>query len=180
MHNKGGISLRSGLKPVILAVNGLCLGGGTEMAINADLIIASSTAVFGLPEVRRGVVAIAGALPRLIRAVGRQRAMEMALTGRQVSAEEAREWGMVNKVVAGEMVVEEAIKMAAEIVLGSPDSVIVSREGIKAGWEGYGVQEGTAKVANGVYKKMEGGENMREGVRAFVEKRKPRWVPSKL
>ncbi|KAL9032100.1 MAG: hypothetical protein Q9214_008108, partial [Letrouitia sp. 1 TL-2023] len=77
----GGLSRRKGKKPIIAAVNGLCMGGGCEMAINADLIVASSGAVFALPEVKVGVIALAGALPRLVRTVGKQRAMEMALTG---------------------------------------------------------------------------------------------------
>jgi len=150
------------------------------MAINADLIVASETAVFGLPEVKRGVVAIAGALPRLIRTVGRQRAMEMVLLGRSIGADEARSWGMVNRVVAEGEAVEEAVKMAEQIASGSPDSIIVSRAGVMAGWDGLGAEEGTEAVVKGLYKNMEGGENMKEGVKSFVEKRKPRWVASKL
>ncbi|SLM33691.1 enoyl-hydratase [Lasallia pustulata] len=92
----GGLSRRAGKKPIIAAINGLCLGGGCEISINADMVLASAAATFGLPEVKRGVVALAGALPRLVRTVGRQRAMEMALTGRTLSAHEAREWGTLD------------------------------------------------------------------------------------
>ena len=104
----------------------------------------------------------------------------MALTGRTLSAEEAREWGLVNKVVEKGKSVEEAIKMAELIAANSPDSVIVSREGIKMGWEGVGAEEGTRLLAENWYSRMDKGDNMREGVRSFVEKRKPKWVPSKL
>ena len=149
------------------------------MIINADIVLADSKAVFGLPEVKIGVVALAGALTRVVRTVGKQRAMEMALTGRPLPAQEAREWGLVNKVMEGG-VVEEAIKMAEVICANSPDSVIVSREGVKLGWEGVGAEEGTRLLAENWYSRMDGGENMKEGVKSFVEKRKPRWVPSKL
>ena len=150
------------------------------MIINTDIVLASSSATFALPEVKRGVVAIAGALPRLVRTVGRQRAMEMALTGRVLKAEEAREWGLCNKVVVDGDVVGEAVRWAEDIASNSPDSVIVSRAGVKMGWEGCGVQEGTERLKEGVYGRIVGGENMREGVKAFVEKRGPRWVDSKL
>lgn len=175
----GGLSRRAGKKPVICAVNGICFGGGCEMIINADMVIADAKAQFALPEVKIGVVALAGALTRLTRTVGRQRAMEMALTGRTLGAEEARDWGLVNKVVNGG-VVEEAVKMAELIGANSPDSVIVSREGIKLGWEGVGAEEGTRQLMDNWYSRIDGGENMKEGVRSFVEKRKPQYVPSKL
>lgn len=109
------------------------------MIVNCDIILASSRAIFALLEVKRGVVAFAGALPRIVRTIGRPRAMEMALTGRDVTAAEAAEWGLINKVVKGEeerAVIDEAIEYAKMIAENSPDSVIVSREGIKLGWEG--------------------------------------------
>ncbi|PLB48026.1 enoyl-CoA hydratase [Aspergillus steynii IBT 23096] len=177
----GGLSRRGGKKPVICAVNGLCLGGGCEMIINADLVVASPKAFFGFPEVQRGVVAIAGALPRLIRTVGRQRAMEMVLTGRRVTAQEAERWGFVNEVVAAEQdVVRRALEVAAQIAGNSPDAVIVSREGVKMGWEGVGAEEGSRLLVEGWSKKLNDGENIKEGLRAFVEKRKPVWLDSKL
>lgn len=154
-----------------------------EMVVNCDVVVASKEqAKFGLPEVKRGVVALAGALPRLVRTLGRQRAMEMALTGRTYSAAQMQEWGIVNAVVEGgdDGVVAEAVRIAEEIAGNSPDSVIVSREGIKLGWEGVGAEEGSRLLEENWYSRMEGGENMREGLRAFVEKRGPRWVPSKL
>lgn len=184
----GGLSRRRGKKPVIAAVNGIAHGGGCEIIANCDIVLASPSAVFALPEVRRGVVALAGALPRLARAVGRMRAMEMALTGRNVGAQEAKAWGLCNGIsqkdgdglaVEGG-VVRLAVQWADEIGRYSPDSVIVSKEGVEMGWEGIGVEEGSQRLIDGLWKKMEGGENMVEGVRAFVEKRNPKWVDSKL
>lgn len=178
----GALSRRTGLKPVIAAVNGLAYGGGTEIIVNCDLIVASSKATFALPEVKRGVVAIAGALPRLARTVGRPRAMEMALTGRTVSAKEAREWGLINQVVGdreGE-VVEAAVGYAKMIAANSPDAVIISREGIKMGWESVGAEEGSRLLVENWQSRLTAGENIKEGLRAFVEKRKPEWKAAKL
>lgn len=169
-------------------MNGLAHGGGCEIIINCDLVLASPSTVFALPEVKRGVAAIAGALPRLARSVGRARAMEMALTGRNVPAKEAERWGLVNGVserdgsgagVTGG-VVELAIKMAGSIAENSPDSVVVSKEGVELGWEGVGVEEASTRLIDGVWKGLESGENVKEGLKAFVEKRAPKWVPSKL
>ncbi|KAK2759449.1 hypothetical protein FQN54_002927 [Arachnomyces sp. PD_36] len=179
----GGVSRRTGKKPIICAVNGLAFGGGCEIIINADMVVAcASNARFSLPEVKRGVVAIAGGLPRLTRIIGRQRAMEMSLTGRVVSAQEAQSWGLVNAVVEGgaEKVVAKAIEMAEAIAENSPDAVIITREGVKLGWEGVGAEEGSRILIDGWAKKLNDGENIKEGVKAFVEKRKPNWVPSKL
>lgn len=170
------------------------------------MVLAARNATFSLPEVKIGVVAQAGALPRLIRIAGRQRAMEMALTGRAITAEEAKEWGLflhhlsssstklkltsitglVNKVVEasgdGEdsAVVKAAIEYADMIAVNSPDAVIVSRESVKIGWEGVGAEDGT-RISNEIWgARLHSGENLKEGVRAFVEKRKPRWKPAKL
>ncbi|KAJ5474371.1 hypothetical protein N7475_003937 [Penicillium sp. IBT 31633x] len=186
----GGLARRKGRKPVICAVNGLCLGGGTEMIINSDIVVASSRAVFALPEVKRGVVALAGALPRLVRTVGKQRAMEMVLTGRMVGAGEAERWGLVNSVVEVgdkadereivDAVVKRALGVAEEIAGNSPDAVLVSREGVKLGWEGIGADEATGMLNDTWVKRLYEGENIKEGLRAFVEKRKPAWIDSKL
>lgn len=178
-----GLSNRGGKKPVIAAVNGLCLGGGMEVALNCDMILAAEQgAVFGLPEVKRGVVALAGALPRLGRIVGRPRAAEMALLGRHYDARTMEAWGVVNRVVpgGGKEVLDEALRWAGEVAANSPDSIIVSREGLRLGWEPLGPEVATDVLERGMYGRMDAGENMVEGVVAFVEKRSPRWRNSKL
>lgn len=182
----GGLSNRVGKKPVIAAINGICLGGGMEMAINCDLVVAGTRGVkFRLPEVKRGVIAVAGALPRLMRTLGKQRATEMGLLGRTYSSEQMRDWGLVNVVVDNSdgnqhSVVAEAIRLATEISENSPDSVIASREGLRLGWEPIGPVLGTEILGKGLYGRMERGENMMEGLSSFAEKRKPRWQNSKL
>lgn len=179
-----GLSNRGGKKPVLAAVNGLCLGGGMEVALNCDVILASEDAIFGLPEVKRGVIALAGALPRLVRTVGRQRAAEMALLGRHYGAGQMAAWGIVNKVVGGKgadgEVLREALRWAGEIAANSPDSVITSREGLRLGWEPLGPEVATDLLERGMYGRMDAGDNMVEGVVAFVERREPRWRDSKL
>lgn len=176
----GGLSNRRGKKPIIAAVNGLCLGGGFEMTLNLDMIVAAETAKFGLPEVTRGVVAVAGALPRLIRTVGRPRASEIALLGRMYTAQQMLDWAVINKVVPEGEVVNEAVRWAVELAGNSPDSVIVSRAGLMGGWDGEDPQSSTKRVDQGIYQGLDGGENMKEGVLSFVERRKAVWKNSKL
>lgn len=152
-----------------------------EMLINCDMVVADGQkAKFGLPEVKRGVVAIAGALPRLVKTVGKQRAGEMAMLGRMYGAEEMVKWGIVNFVVENGDVVGEAVKIATELAGNSPDAVVVTREGIRMGWEGVGPVLATEIVEQGVYGRIDGGENMAEGVRSFVEKRAAVWKDCKL
>lgn len=177
----GGLSNRRGRKPIIAAVNGICMGGGMEMVINCDMVFAGEKAIFGLPEVKIGVVAVAGALPRLARLVGRTRATEMALTGRTYTAQTMAEWGIVNRVYPSAVnVVDKAVKWAAEIANNSPDSVIVSRQGLLGGWDGEDPVESTNRIERSVYEKMNGEYNMKEGVTSFIEKRKAVWKDSKL
>ena len=114
--------------------------------------------------------------------------MEMALTGRNVGAEEAKRWGLCNAISEKDGhglevdggVVQLAVMWAKEISQNSPDSVAISKEGVEVALDGIGAEEGSEKLLNGLWKKMDGGENMKEGLRAFVEKRRPRWVASKL
>jgi enoyl-CoA hydratase/carnithine racemase len=185
----GAISRRMGKKPVIGAINGLAFGGGMEMVANMDLVVAARSAQFALPEVKRGVIALAGALPRIVRTLGKPRAMEMALTGRTVGAAEAGAWGLVNFVtddapvdadVLDRPVVKKALEYAKEIAGNSPDSVIISRAGIIQGWEDGSAEHATQSIVDVYSKRLNEGENIHEGVRAFVEKRAPKWVPSKL
>lgn len=174
-----GLSTRLGKKPVISAVHGICFGGGLEAAGNTDLVLAHKESLFALPETSRGVVAIAGLLPRLALIVGMQRASELALTGRVLSAQEAQSWGLVNEVVEGD-VVERAVEVARKIAGMSPDSVIVSRAALRGAWDGVGVDVAATRVEKGIWKQLQAGPNIQEGLRAFVEKREVKWVDSKL
>ncbi|KAE8148006.1 enoyl-CoA hydratase [Aspergillus avenaceus] len=186
----GGLSRRHGKKPVIAAVNGLAFGGGMEIVANLDLILAAKSAKFALPEAKRGVVAMAGSLPRLTRTIGRPRAMQMALTGRAVTADEAEKWGFVNIVVddatsveldvIDRPVVKKALEYATEIVQNSPDSVIISRAGVMSAWEDASAENSSRLLHETWGQALDEGENLREGVMAFVQKREPHWVNSKL
>lgn len=174
-----GLSTRRGKKPIISAVHGICFGGGLEAAANTDVIVAHRDSTFALPETSRGVAAIAGVLPRITLTLGLQRASELALTGRVLTADEAREWGLVNEVVTGN-VVDAALRWAAKIVAQSPDSIIVNRSGLRIPFDGDGVDEGMKKIEKGIWKDLQAGDNIREGLMAFVEKRAVKWVDSKL
>ncbi|CAG7953047.1 unnamed protein product [Penicillium salamii] len=185
----GALSRRHGKKPVIAAVNGLAFGGGMEIVANLDLVVAARGAKFALPEAKRGVVAMAGSLPRLARTIGRPRATELALTGKSITADEAREWGLINAVtddavgdveVLERPVVKAALELAASIVDNSPDSVIISRAGIVAGYEDGSSENASRLLSENWGSALDDGENLHEGVLAFAEKRSPRWVDSKL
>ena len=175
-----GLSNRKGKKPWIAAVNGLALGGGCENVINCDLVIASETASFGLVEVKRGLAAYAGALPRLIRTVGLQRASEFALTGKIIDAYTAEKWGLVNKIVPPSEVVNEAVRWATQVAENSPDSLIVTRAGLREGWTTADVVDATKTTDSREWTELQHGENMQEGLRAFRERRKPVWNGPKL
>ena len=176
-----GLPRRDGKKPIIAAVNGICMGGGFEMVTNCDLIIASDTAVFSLPEVKRGIVPVAGCLPRLTRTIGLQRTMDLVLTGRTESAATLQQWGLVNQVVdAGVDVVQKALQLADTICKNSPDALIVGRRGVRMSWETGSVEGSVTTLADEWYPRLVNGSNFAEGIRAFVEKRQPDWVNSKL
>lgn len=175
-----GLSRRVGKKPIIAAVNGHAHGGGFEIALNSDLVIASPKANFRLPDVLRGTAALMGAFPRMCRTFGLQRATLLALTGYTLSAEEAKAWGLVQRVVPIEDLVGEAVKLAALIAGMSPDSVIVSRAGIRQAWETGSVERSTQITKDAYGAKLMGGDNVREGLLAFRDRREPKWAPSKL
>jgi enoyl-CoA hydratase/carnithine racemase len=174
------LTRRVGKKPVIAAVNGLAHGGGFEMVVNCDLVVAADDAEFCFPEVKRGLIPFAGALPRIIRTVGLQRAMEAALTGRRITPREAETWGLVNKVVPKAAVVDEALAYARMIAANSPDAVIAAYLGVRESWATAHVDEATQKTIEGPLAVIQKGENIVEGVKAFQEKREPNWKPSKL
>jgi enoyl-CoA hydratase/carnithine racemase len=174
------LSRRRGKKPVIAAVNGLAAGGGTEFIVNCDLVIAAEDAYFTLPEVKRGLSPIGGALPRLIRIVGLQRASEIALTGRNITTEEALSWGLVNRVVPKEQVVNEAVRYAEMIAKNSPDAIICTRAGLRQSWEEARVEDAVRWTLDHEFAQLQQGENILEGLKAFSEKREPQWKGSKL
>ncbi|AEO55704.1 Crotonase-like protein [Thermothelomyces thermophilus ATCC 42464] len=181
-----GLPRRDGKKPIIAAVNGICMGGGFEMVANCDLVVAASSAVFSLPEVKRGIVPVAGCLPRLTRTLGLQRTMDLVLTGRTVDAKTLYEWGLVTQVVdaAGadgdKLVVRAALEVAQAMCRNSPDALIVGRTGVRMAWEEGSVEKAVSALEREWYPRLVQGANFREGIQAFVEKRSPKWRDSKL
>ena len=163
-------------KPLIAAVNGVAMGGGFEIALACDLIIASEAAVFALPEPRVGLAALAGGLHRLPRQIGLKRAMGMILTGRRVSAAEGKELGFVNEVVAPDQLMAAANRWAALICECSPMSIRASKDAIHRG-----LDEPTLEAAikgQGKYPAvaaMFGSADFVEGPMAFAQKRAPKW-----
>ncbi|KAJ5538784.1 Crotonase core [Penicillium frequentans] len=176
-----GLPRRNGKKPIIAAVNGICMGGGFEMVANCDLVIASASAVFSLPEVKRGIVPVAGCLPRLTRTIGLQRTMDLVLTGRTVPAKTLYDYGLVTQIVdADKAVAQAAVQLAEEICKNSPDAIIVGRLGVRLSWEAGSAEDAVTSLADQWYPRLYAGANFAEGIRAFVEKRPPNWIDSKL
>jgi enoyl-CoA hydratase len=160
-------------KPVIAAVSGWCLGGGNELAMACDMIIASETARFGQPEINIGVIPGAGGTQRLTRAVGKALAMEMVLNNRTLTAEEARHFGLVNRVVPVERYLEEALQLAAEIAARAPLAVRLGKEAVNHAFESF-LSDGLADERRAFYL-LFASQDQKEGMQAFVEKRKAAW-----
>jgi enoyl-CoA hydratase len=163
--------IRKVKKPIIAAVSGFALGGGCELAMTCDMIIASETARFGQPEIRIGTMPGAGGTQRLTRAIGKAKAMELVLTGRFLSAEEAHFYGLVNKVVPVEMYLKEAESLASEIAQLSPVAVQLAKEAVNRSFETH-LDEGLHFERKNFYLSF-ASEDQKEGMKAFVEKRKP-------
>ncbi|KAI1302699.1 carnitinyl-CoA dehydratase [Xylaria venustula] len=175
----GGMTNRTGKKPIIIACNGHAHGGGMEIVLNADVIFASPNADFRLPEVLRGVSALAGALPRCMVLFGNHRTMDLVLTGRVLTLKEAVEWGLVKEIVPQEKLLERAIDYADEIAQLCPDSVIISRLAAREAWE-TGISRATMRGQELYAENMLKSKNAAEGLAAYREKRKPKWYPSHL
>ncbi|HEX6140200.1 MAG TPA: enoyl-CoA hydratase-related protein [Candidatus Limnocylindria bacterium] len=158
-------------KPVIAAVNGWCLGGGCELAMTLDLIIAGEGAKFGQPEINIGVIPGAGGTQRLTRAVGKSRAMEMILTGEPMDAREAERRGLVARVVPDELVVEDALALAATIATKSPVALRLAKEAVNAAYE-MPLTDALAHERRLFYL-LFASEDQKEGMAAFLEKRTP-------
>ncbi|KAF1995823.1 ClpP/crotonase [Amniculicola lignicola CBS 123094] len=177
----GGVSRRQGKKPIIAAVNGFALGGGFEIVLGCDMVVASPTATFGLPEALRGIFAGAGGPARLVRNVGIPIASEMALTGQPITAQRAKELNLVNRISPSqETVVNEALKLANLIAGISPDAAIVTRAALREAWETGSVERATQLTIERYSEPLNASENALEGLNAFAQKRKPTWKPSKL
>jgi enoyl-CoA hydratase len=163
--------IRKTKKPIIAAVSGFALGGGCEFAMTCDMIIASETAKFGQPEIKIGTIPGAGGTQRLTKAVGKAKAMELILTGRFLSAQEAHFYGLVNKVVPVEFYLQEAIGLAKEIAALSPIAVQLAKEAVNRSFETL-LDEGLMFERKNFYLTFASADQ-KEGMQAFIEKRKP-------
>ncbi len=165
--------IRKTRKPLIAAVSGFALGGGCELAMTCDMIVASETARFGQPEIKIGVMPGAGGTQRLTRAIGKARAMEMVLTGEFISASEARAYGLVNKVVPVEVYLEEAVRLAQKIAAMSPIAARLAKEAVNRAFETH-LDEGLHFERKNFYLTF-ASEDQKEGMQAFIEKRQPKY-----
>ena len=161
-------------KPVIAAVAGFALGGGCELAMMCDFIIAADTAEFGQPEILLGIMPGAGGTQRLTRFVGKSKAMEMCLTGRRMKADEAERAGLVSRVVPAAELVAEAVKTAEKIASLSQPIVMMTKESVNRSYETT-LAEGV-KFERRLFHAMFATDDQKEGMAAFVEKRKPSFV----
>lgn len=173
----GGLTKRFGLhKPVIASVNGAAVGGGFELALACDFIIASEHAIFALPEVKRGLAALGGGIQRLARALGHRRALEVLLTGKQIKASEAEHLGLANRVVPAKDLEKETRSFAEKILTAAPLAVRATKETLMRGLDEPSLMDTLAgqdmypSVAD-----MRNSEDAKEGPLAFIEKRKPVW-----
>lgn len=168
-----GFVYRERSKPIIAAVDGLATAGGCEIVLACDLVVASTRSSFGLAEVKRNLVAAAGGLFRLPRAIGRAAAMEVILTGDPLSVSRAYELGLVNRVVEPDQVMDEALALAAKIASSAPLAVAASRKIVLA--SAYSDDETLKTMSNRAIAQVMRSEDTKEGLTAFIEKRAPRW-----
>jgi enoyl-CoA hydratase len=164
-------TIRRVRKPVIAAVAGYALGGGCELAMMCDIVIAADSAKFGQPEIKLGVIPGAGGTQRLPRAVGKAKAMDLVLTGRMMDAAEAERSGLVSRVVPAEALLEEALAAAATIAAGSLPAVMMAKEAINRAYE-TPLTEGLL-FERRLFHSLFATEDQKEGMAAFVEKRRP-------
>jgi len=162
--------IRAIKKPIIAAISGYALGGGCELTMMCDMIIASESAQFGQPEINIGVIPGAGGTQRLTRAVGKYKAMELILTGRPFTAYEALDMGLVNRVVATEIYLDEAKKLAYELSQKSPIALQLAKEAVLKSYDGT-LSEGLQFERKNFYM-LFSSEDQKEGMKAFIEKRK--------
>ncbi len=161
-------------KPIIAAVAGFALGGGCELAMMCDFILAADTAKFGQPEIKLGVAPGMGGSQRLTRAVGKAKAMEMCLTGRMMGAEEAERAGLVSRVIPAAELLDEALKTAATIAGMAPLAALANKEMVNAAFE-TGLAQGI-QFERRLFHALFGTADQKEGMAAFVEKRPGNWT----
>jgi enoyl-CoA hydratase len=167
-------SIRQITKPLIAGVSGYCLGGGCELAMVCDMIVASETAQFGQPEINLGIIPGAGGTQRLTRAVGKSIAMDMVLTGRSISAQEALCAGLVARVAAAEAWREETLQVARTIAERSPVALRVAKDAVNYAYESF-LTSGIDFERRAFYVLFDS-EDQKEGMQAFIEKRTPVFV----
>ncbi len=160
-------------KPLIAAVSGYCLGGGNELAMHCDMIVAAENARFGQPEINLGIMPGAGGTQRLTRAVGKFRAMEIILTGDLITAREAHAMGLVNHVVPNELYLEKALELAKKLAGKAPLALQLAKESILKAQEM--TQDQALDVERKIFYLLFSSEDKEEGVSAFLQKRKPEW-----
>jgi enoyl-CoA hydratase len=160
-------------KPVIAAVSGWCLGGGCELAMSCDIIVASETAQFGQPEINIGVMPGAGGTQRLTRAIGKSKAMEMVLTGRYLSAREAEQAGLVSRVVPAEVILDEALKLGQAIASKAPIAVRLAKEAVNKTYE-LSLSDGL-DFERRLFYLLFATDDQKEGMQAFIDKRPAEW-----
>lgn len=168
-----GFVYRERTKPIIVAVDGLATAGGCEIVLAADLVVATTRSSFGLAEVKRNLIAGAGGLFRLPRAIGQAPAMEMILTGEPLSAQRAYELGLVNRLVEPGAALDQAIELANQITAAAPLAVWASRKVVLAA--AYSDDETLKRMTNEEFAGVMASEDTKEGLTAFIEKRLPNW-----
>ncbi len=171
--NRNFERIRKATKPIVAAVSGYCLGGGCELAMTCDFIIASESAKFGQPEINLGIIPGAGGTQCLPRAIGKARAMELILTGKFIDAKEAEMRGLVSRVVPTELYLEEAKNVAREIASKAPVAVRIAKEAVNKGYD-LPLAEGL-EYESRVFYMLFSTEDQKEGMEAFLAKRKPEW-----
>jgi enoyl-CoA hydratase len=160
-------------KPIVAAVAGFALGGGCELAMHCDIIVAADNAKFGQPEIKLGVIPGIGGTQRLTRAVGKAKAMDLVLTGRMMDAAEAERSGLVARIVPAANLIDEAMKVAETIAGMSLPSVMAGKEAVNVAFE-VPLTEGV-RFERRVFHSLFATDDQKEGMKAFVEKRKPEW-----
>jgi enoyl-CoA hydratase len=160
-------------KPIIAAVAGFALGGGCEVAMMCDTVLAAESAKFGQPEITLAIIPGSGGTQRLTRAVGKAKAMEMILSGRMIDAVEAERCGLVSRIVANDKLLEEALKLADKIAAQSRPAVLAAKEAVNRAFEGS-LAEGV-RFERRLFHALFSTEDQKEGMAAFVEKRKPQF-----